>query len=218
MAGMGHTPEGAHANARAKSAAALSAADKDSGLDDRPRAVSWARGLLEGESFCILDSETTGLSKPRDFVEVAVVGPEGEVLFDSLVRPMCRIEPRAKKVHGRTGESLRHAPPFAQIYPELLEVLRDRGVVVYNAPYDRGVWDEAVYRLGVRGSLAKLPEWECDMRWYAAFVGEVDKRGRYRWQKLSGGDHTALGDARATLEALEEIAYSDLPRGARPAT
>nr|MDQ3317019.1 DNA polymerase III subunit epsilon [Actinomycetota bacterium] len=80
-------------------------------------------------------------------------------------------------------------------------------VVVYNAPYDRRVWDAAVGRLGARAALAGgLPPWECAMRAFAAYVGERSKRGGHRNQKLVGGDHTALGDARATLRLIERMA------------
>jgi hypothetical protein len=37
-------------------------------------------------------------------------------------------------------------------------------------------------------------------------VGEPSKRGGYRSQKLPGGDHSALGDALATLRLIEEMA------------
>lgn len=154
----------------------------------------------------MLDSETTGLSKPRDFVELAVVGVDGEVLLDTLVKPSCRIERSARAVHGYTLESLAQAPTFGELYPDLLEALHGRRVVVFNAPYDRGVFDEAVGRLGARGRLAgELPRWECAMRRYAAFVGERAKRGGYRWQRLPGGDHTAVGDCRATLDVIHRM-------------
>ncbi len=44
------------------------------------------------------------------------------------------------------------------------------------------------------------------MRHYAAYVGEPSKRGGYCSQKLPGGDHSALGDALATLRLIEEMA------------
>ena len=73
-------------------------------------------------------------------------------------------------------------------------------VIVYNASYDRRVWDAAVGRLGARAALAgELAPWECAMRTFAAYVDQRSKRGGYKNQKLVGGDHTALGDARATL-------------------
>lgn len=42
---------------------------------------------------------------------------------------------------------------------------------------------------------------------YSQFVGDWDRyRNAYRWQKLWGGDHTALGDCRATLARIAEMA------------
>ena len=45
------------------------------------------------------------------------------------------------------------------------------------------------------------------MRRYAAYVGEPSKRGGS--QKLPAGDHSALGDALATLRLIEEMATGD---------
>jgi DNA polymerase-3 subunit epsilon len=175
---------------------------------DRVAAVEWARDLLTSGGSVVLDSETTGLSSPVDFVEVAVVNPTGETLFDSLLKPSCRIESRARAVHGHSAQSLSGAPRFSEVYPDLLDVLYGRRVVVFNASYDRRVWDTAVRHLGARGALAgELPRWECAMRQFARFVGEPSKRGGgYRPQKLPGGDHTALGDALATLRLIEGMA------------
>ncbi len=155
----------------------------------------------------MLDSETTGLTPPVRFVEVAIVNADGRTLFEGTVRPDCRIESGATRIHGHTAHSLADSPPFWEVYPHLLEALWGRRIVVYNAPYDRRVWDAAIRSLGARGSLAgELPQWECAMRRYAAYVGERSKRGGYRNQKLTGGNHSALGDALATLRLIEEMA------------
>jgi DNA polymerase-3 subunit epsilon len=174
---------------------------------DRASSVAWARSLLDSRGFCVLDSETTGLKPPVEFVEIAIVDAEAKLLFEGTVRPVCRIEPGATRVHGHTTRSLAGSPPFWEIYPDLLEALWGKRVIVYNASYDRRVWDGAVRSLGARGSLAgELPPWECAMRRYAAYVGGPSKRGGYRSQKLPGGDHSALGDALATLQLIEEMA------------
>jgi DNA polymerase-3 subunit epsilon len=175
---------------------------------DRVAAIEWARDRMVSRDFVIFDSETTGLSSPVDFVEIAVIGSTGETLFDSLLKPSCRIEAAARVVHGHSAKSLSGAPRFLEVYPDLLEVLYERRVIVFNASYDRRVWDAAVRNLGARGALAGgLPRWECAMRQYARFVGEPSKRGGgYRPQKLPGGDHTALGDALATLHLIEGMA------------
>jgi DNA polymerase III subunit epsilon len=173
----------------------------------RASSVAWARSLLQSGGFCVLDSETTGLTTPVEFVEIAIVDECASTLFEGTIRPICRIEPGAARVHGHTARSLADSPPFWEVYPDLLDALWRRRVIVYNASYDRRVWDAAVRSLGARGALAgELPRWECAMRHYAAYVGEPSKRGGYRSQKLPGGDHSALGDALATLHLIEEMA------------
>ena len=175
--------------------------------EDRTSSVAWARSLLNSGDFCILDSETTGLRPPVEFVEIAIVDAGTKTLFEGTVRPGCRIESGATRIHGHTARSLAGSPPFWEVYPDLLEALWARRVIVYNASYDRRVWDAAVRSLGARGTLAgELPAWECAMRRYSAYVGEPSKRGGYRSQKLPGGDHSALGDALATLRLIEEMA------------
>jgi len=174
---------------------------------DRANSVAWASSLVDSGGFCVLDSETTGLTPPVQFVEIAIVDASAKVLFEGTVRPICRIEASATRIHGHSARSLASSPPFWKIYPDLLEALCGRRVIVYNASYDRRVWDAAVKGLGARAALAgELPAWECAMRRYAAYVGEPSKRGGYRSQKLTGGDHSALGDALATLRLIEEMA------------
>ncbi len=53
----------------------------------------------------------------------ALVDAEANMLFEGTVRPVCRIEPGATRVHGHTTRSLAGSPPFWEIYPDLLEAL-----------------------------------------------------------------------------------------------
>ena len=47
------------------------------------------------------------------------------------------------------------------------------------------------------------------MLMYAQFVGEWNPRhGDYRWQRLPSGDHSAIGDCRATLALIHKMAVS----------
>jgi DNA polymerase III epsilon subunit-like protein len=174
---------------------------------DRASSVAWARSLLGSGGFCVFDSETTGFTPPVQFVEIAIVDASAKVLFEGTVRPVCRIESSATRIHGHSVRSLAGSPRFLEAYPYLLEALWGKRVIVYNAPYDRRVWDAEVSSLGARGALVGgLPPWECAMRRYAAYVGEPSKRGGYRSQKLIGGDHSALGDALATLRLIKKMA------------
>src|SRR3954468_5631913 len=87
---------------------------------------------------------------PVQFVEIAIVGADAKTLFEGTVRPGCRIEPGATRIHGHTTRSLAGSPPFWEVYPDLLEALWGRRVIVYDASYDMRVWDAAVRSLGAR--------------------------------------------------------------------
>jgi DNA polymerase-3 subunit epsilon len=175
------------------------------------KASRWARELLSGKEFVVLDSETTGLKDPVGFVEVAVADPEGKPLINTTIRSKLPIEPGAAKVHGYTKEALADSPSFKDTYPDSLDAIRSRRVIVYNARYDRRVFDTEVSMLGARGLLSgrHLPAWECAMVWYSQYVGIPGKRGGYKYQKLPEGDHSALGDCRATLEIIEKMARAE---------
>lgn len=111
-------------------------------------------------------------------VEIAIMDVGARTLFEGTVRPGCRTEPGATRAHALTTRSLAGSPPFLEVYPDLLETLWARRVIVYNASYDRRFWDAAVRSLGARGSLAgEPPLWACDMRRCATYVGEPQSRG-----------------------------------------
>lgn len=179
---------------------------------DRRKASRWARELLSAREFVVLDSETTGLRDPVGFVEVAVADPDGKPLLNTTVKPWLPIEPGAAKVHGYRAEDLVSSPTFKDLYPDILDAISGRRVVVYNAAYDRRVMDTEVGKLGARGKLvgAYLPAWECAMGWYSQWVGEYSRKHKsYKYQKLPGGDHSALGDCRAALAVLRRMAGAD---------
>jgi DNA polymerase III subunit epsilon len=177
---------------------------------DRASSVAWARSLLQSGGFCVLDSETTGLTPPVEFVEITIVDEYASTLFEGTIRPRCRIESGATRIHDHSARSLASSPLFWEVHPDLLEALWGRRVIVYNASYDRRVWDAAVRSLGARAALAgELPPWECAMKRYTAYMGEPSKRGGYRSQKLPGGDHSALGDGLATLRLIEKMAAGE---------
>jgi DNA polymerase-3 subunit epsilon len=104
--------------------------------------------------------------------------------------------------------------------PYLAELLVGRRVVVYNADFDRGILYNEIYRLaaGDDECFHTFDFWLRDMRWrcamelYAAWWGDwSDYHKDYRWQRLPGGDHSALGDCRATLALLWRIAEDVKP-------
>ena len=74
--------------------------------EDRTSSIAWARSLVELGDFCVLDSETTGLKNPVQFVEIAIADASARTVFEGTVRPGCRIEAGATRIHGHTTRSL----------------------------------------------------------------------------------------------------------------
>jgi DNA polymerase-3 subunit epsilon len=179
--------------------------------DDRAASIRWARAGIrrwrDHRDWVILDTETTGLDATARIVEIAVLAPNGVVLFDSLVRPTRPIPVEASSIHHVTDTMVARAPAFPALYPALERLLRGRTIAVYNAAYDRRVLDYETRRAGLP---PPAPEaWTCAMEHYARFAGEWNPRyAGYRWPKLTGGDHSALGDCRATRALVERMAAS----------
>lgn len=178
---------------------------------DRRAAAEWARAALADERAVILDTETTDL---RGYIcDIAIIrATDGEVLMNTLVNPGVPIEPGAQAVHGITDADVAGFPLFVQHWGEIVEATAGRRVLVYNAEYDsdrflaemsrHGLVDPATYF-----DNGHFGRWECIMLQHAAWVGEWNEyRGSYRWHKLTGGDHRALGDCRAARARLIEMA------------
>lgn len=172
---------------------------------ERARAVAWARWVLASPHVRILDTETTGLDGTAEVVELSVVSAQGTILFDSLIRPQAPIPAAATAIHSLDDRAVAHAPTLAQVYERLVALLAGQIVVVYNAAFDRRVLQQS----GARWRLPALRPvaWHCAMQEYARFSGAWNaEKGAYRWHKLEGGDHTALGDCWATWALIRAMA------------
>ncbi|CAA9531684.1 MAG: hypothetical protein AVDCRST_MAG73-1012, partial [uncultured Thermomicrobiales bacterium] len=183
---------------------------------DRAGAIAWAHGLMTSLETVFLDTETTGLGGEAEVIEVGVVGADGTVLLDTMVRPHGPIPAVASAVHGIFADDVRNAPGWAEVHTELERLLRGRAVVVYNAPFDR----QMVAQCCVRWAVAE-PEatWHCAMRAFAVFYAEPGVgRGGGKWHKLeraavlvgaTAGGHRALGDALACRAVVAAMAATE---------
>ena len=171
----------------------------------RRGAVTWARWALATRNVVLLDTETTGLDSQAEVLEIALLSTQGEVLFDSLVRPLGPIPVAATAVHQLDADAVAQAPSFRELHPRLVALLRKRFVVVYNAAFDRRILDQTCARYDI--AALRPAAWHCAMLEYAKFSGVWNgAKQDYRWHKLHGGDHSALGDCRATLATLARMA------------
>lgn len=170
---------------------------------DKQAAQAWACDVLAQPpgTVLILDTETCDLN--GEIIELAIIDIDGNALYNGRFSPLTEIQPGAQRVHGITREMLEGQPFFADEHPAIRDLLGAAQLVLaYNAPFDVGCLRETCRLHQVAHvSLAH----DCIMRWYAKWYGERNGNG-YKWQKLAGGDHSALGDARAALALVRKMA------------
>lgn len=177
--------------------------------DDFKIAQSWARELLTQMDVVILDTETTGLDSGAEICQLAVINLSGDVLINTLVKPTRPIPQQASRIHKITDQTVASAPTFADIYDVLRATLTGRRVVIYNVAFDVRMLKQSArpHQLELGHPVLGAAGYSCAMEWYAQWVGDWnDYHGNYRWQRLPGGDHTALGDCQATLAVIKQMA------------
>lgn len=170
---------------------------------DGLEAGKWAHDVLaEPDKYCVLDSETTDFY--GELIELGILSLTGDVLLNQRVKPVGEMSEGAFAVHGISLEMLANEPSFPEVYPRILEAIGDKTLIIYKASFDMGILWGDCHRHG----LPKIKnDSECAMHAYAAFVGDWSNYwGNYKWQRLPGGDHSAIGDCRATLNVLRRMA------------
>lgn len=206
----------------------VAAAVVNASADDVPEppenetaAIEWADRLIESGDFVVLDTETSDLDGYP--IEVAVVSPQGTVLFERRIKlPKGEgISPKAFAVHGISTDMLMDCPEWGAVASEFADTIKGKTVVTYNAEFDLKILRRANAQYGIPLTLTA----ECAMRRYAEYNGDWDDyHGNWRWVTLGIAAaeckvdvsklHTAAGDALATLgviQALAAKAHTDKP-------
>jgi DNA polymerase III subunit epsilon len=190
---------------------------------DRQNAAKWAYDLLQKRNWCVLDTETTGLANDDQICQIAIVSNDGQPLLNELVRPTIAISDEASAIHGITNEQVATAPSFDQLLIPILQAVNNRDVVIYNEEFDLRMIRQSLRPYGVqlafptsdrRGCRIFLNggSIHCAMQQFSAWVGEWNAyHGGYRWQRLPGGDHSAIGDCLATVLVVCNMAASYQP-------
>ena len=94
-----------------------------------------------------LDTETTGLSfrDGHKIVEIACIETKDLIatgkVFHKLINPKRSMPDEAYKVHGFSQEFLNDKETFEQIADEFLNFIKDKKIIIHNAPFDLGFLD-----------------------------------------------------------------------------
>jgi DNA polymerase III epsilon subunit-like protein len=184
------------------------------------RAAEYARQLIAQEPV-FLDTETTGLGKDSDIVEFSLIDKDGNLLFDSLVRPSRPIPMEVIRIHHINDQMVSSAPSWPAVWARVRHLLIGRKIGIYNAEFDLRMMQQSmeVYRLSWRENLR--PASFCIMDLYSQYCGAWDpmKRGMRRFSLEHAGQafqislpnsHRAKDDsllARAVLHSIAGLPY-----------
>jgi DNA polymerase-3 subunit epsilon len=189
-------------------------------MNDRKAAIQSAQSILSSAPV-YLDTETTGIDQNSEIVEICVIDNQGDVIFESLIKPTVAIPYDAVRIHGISDAMVGDAPRWFELWPDIRSALSGKTVCIYNADYD-------VRLIKQTNSIYKIPfqlnpdtRFFCIMKLYAQFYGQWNpSRRSYRWFSLEAAGshlriplpnaHRARDDTLLAKSVLEKIASSDI--------
>lgn len=163
----------------------------------------------------ILDTETTGLGRESEVIEVALINTRGDELLHRLAMPLGSIPRDASRVHGLTKARLRQlgAVNWKEVHASLTPALDKAALVlVYNAAFDRRLLLQTCARHDLR-----LPSvaWRCAMNDYAAWRRReygatrgygLEQAYRRQCDQPIDQQHRALSDCHMVLALMRAVA------------
>ena len=183
-------------------------------IDSRKEIIKWANAILDNGNALILDTETTGLEKNDEIIQVAIIDIDGCVLFDSLIKPTKPVHPQARMVHNITDDDLEKAPTFSEVYDTIAQHITHRQIVAYNANFDRRMLKQTCIKYGF--AEFSVEGWDCLMEKYGYFGGKKNEQKIYKPRRLTTAcaqqnisifnAHHAMDDCLLTLKLIRAVA------------
>lgn len=84
----------------------------------------------------MLDTETTGIEYDSEIVDIAIIDLDKNLIFASLVKPICPIPEEATMIHGITNEMVADAPSWLEVWAQVQKLLSGKTLLIYNADFD----------------------------------------------------------------------------------
>jgi len=184
---------------------------------NQQRVAEMARSIVQ-KNPVYLDSETTGLDKSAEIVEIAVVDDNGVILINQLVRPSKPIPAEVTRLHGITDEMVASAKSWPALWPTVRGILLGKTIGIYNAEFDVRIMRQSLerYRLPWRENLSTIDvlslfsefrgEWDPNRRALRRF--RLEDAGRFFHIPLPNS-HRAAEDALLTRALLRRIGGMD---------
>ena len=137
---------------------------------ERADAIKTARSILNQKPV-YLDTETTGLERSDEIVEIALIDFDGSVLLETLVRPKISIPFGATRVHHITDDMVAGAPTWPEVWPQIGALLSGRLTAIYNEEFDIKLMKQTTEKNRIPWSAPYLAT-TCIMQLYARYFGD----------------------------------------------
>ena len=172
--------------------------------------------VIGSGDYVILDTETTGL-RDAEIIQIAIISSNGEVLLDTLIKPIRPIPQDAIRIHGITNEMVADKLGIMYFYDQIRQLLSGRNVIVFNVAYDKQILYDSLQIANIQEvNWDQESKWFCAMEAFSELKGEWNaKRKSYKWQSLSKAcdyynlpiidAHNALGDCLLTLQVCKSM-------------
>lgn len=173
------------------------------------RALSW---LDKAPLF--LDTETTGLGRDAQVIEIGLVDTQGQVVFETRLKPSVSIEPEALAVHGIDELALSGEPVWPDIVPRLLQATGNHPLVIFNADYDLRILRQTAAAYSDPASWLGNIQVFCAMNLAADYFGATSRHGSISLANAAhqagvlwpDRAHAAVTDAKVTAGVVAFIA------------
>lgn len=153
----------------------------------------------------IIDTETVGSGAEVEIVELALCDSEGQLIFDTLVRPIYNALPRSSKEQRFERSEFASAPYWTDVWPGLSALIDNKLLIAYNAAFDR----RALAAMCARHRQTSAERgWRCAMQLAKRVCGvkkSLTLSEACARHGLEGGNHRAARDVLATYALLQRL-------------
>lgn len=189
-------------------------------VDIRKASILQARNILSMKPVFV-DTETTGVNKDAEVVDIAIVNYDGKTLLSTLVKPCLKMTLEAENIHHISDAMLSREKTMIERGREINRILGGRMIAGYNVTYDIRLIYQSISMAGATYYPAYLGAYDV-MHLYASYKGDWQGASRgFRWYKLGiaaeqcnlkapGELHRAYVDADLTRQILLHIAKQDV--------
>lgn len=174
--------------------------------------------ILNIHNFVILDTETTGLYKDDEVIELSIIDTLGRELYHSLFCPTKKMGEAAIRVTGLDYAMLKEEPLFKDEWPKIKKAIGSHIILGHNIAYDYRVTLSTAKRYGIAETEVK--DLFRDMIDSKALVAHYYQSRSYKLAYLckkfgitESQKHRATYDCLQTLQMLRALEHKLVNEG-----